>query len=121
MKQEIYDDPFSFDDWDTTQSSRCFVHIANSLAWRAITGQAAPNMPPTAKQYSSAGLPWFDYYDESASALHGSGILNKLKSVLGMGQQKGETPLPENEPCVPGDPVVLKHQRRQDQVREGSF
>src|SRR5215510_11716462 len=28
MKQEIYKDPYDFDDWDTTQSSRCFVHIA---------------------------------------------------------------------------------------------
>src|SRR4051794_11980884 len=31
MKQEIYTDPFGLDDWDQTQRSRCFVHIANSL------------------------------------------------------------------------------------------
>src|SRR5437763_8553386 len=54
MKQEIYDDPFDFDDWDLTRSSRCFVHLTNSLAWRAITGQVPPTIPPTAKQYAQA-------------------------------------------------------------------
>ena len=36
MKQEIFDDPHNFDVWDTRASARCFVHITNSLAWRAI-------------------------------------------------------------------------------------
>ncbi len=120
MKQEIYEDPFDFADWDTAHSSRCFVHIANSLSWRAITGQAPPTIPPTAKQYSQAGLPWFDYYDETARAVEGSGILGKLKSVLGMGKHKGETPLPENEACEPEQVVKLKP-RRKDEVREGTF
>jgi hypothetical protein len=121
MKQEIYNDPFDFDDWDTAQSSRCFVHIANSLAWRAITGQAPPTIPPTAKQYSQAGFPWFDYYDDSAAALQGAGILDKLKSVVAMGKDKGETPLPENESCEPANQVILKPARSKHQVREGSF
>lgn len=60
MRQEIYDDPFDFEDWDTSHSSRCFIHIANSLAWEAITGDKPPTTPPTAKSYSEAGLPWFD-------------------------------------------------------------
>ncbi|MBI3409084.1 MAG: hypothetical protein HY040_12110 [Planctomycetes bacterium] len=121
MKQEIYADPFRFDDWDHLTSSRCFVHIANSLTWRAITGAAPPSMPPTAKQYSQAGLPWFDYYDESAAALPGSGVLSKLKSVFGMGKEKGEEPLPENEPCEPAASVLLKPKKSKHQVREGSF
>ena len=121
MKQEIYDDPFGFDDWDLTQSSRCFVHLANSLAWRAITGEAPPTMPPTAKQYAEVGLPWFDYYDETATAVGGSGLLAKLKSVLGMGKAKGETPLPENESCAPQHTVPLKPKRTGNEVREGTF
>ena len=51
------------------------MHIANSLTWRAITGEAPPTLPPTAKQYTEAGLPWFDWYDDSATALDGSGTL----------------------------------------------
>ena len=98
MRQEIFDDPYDFDVWDLEHPCRCFVHIANSLSWRAITGQAPPTLPPTAKQYTEAGLPWFDWYDESATALEGSGTLADLKSVKQMGQQKGQHPLPENEP-----------------------
>jgi hypothetical protein len=121
MKQEIYNDPFDFNDWDTAHSSRCFVHIANSLAWRAITGQAPPTMPPTAKQYSNAGLPWFDYYDDSASAVEGADILAKLKSVFALGKEKRQTPLPENESCETGSPVVLQPKKSAHQVREGTF
>jgi hypothetical protein len=121
MKQEIYNDPFDLDDWDTAHSSRCFVHIANSLSWRAITGEAPPTVPPTAKQYSKAGLPWFDYYDDRAVALKDAGVLSKLKSVMGIAKQKGEQPLPENEPCEPKAPVVLIPARRKHEVREGTF
>ena len=121
MKQEIYDDPFDFDDWDLAHSSRCFVHLTNSIAWRAITGEAPPTMPPTAKQYSNAGLPWFDYYDERAKAVEGAGVLNKLKSAFGIGKEKGETPLPENESCEPQVTVPLKPKRSPHEVREGTF
>src|SRR5580765_1747087 len=63
MRQEIYEDPFSIHDWDTERSSRCFIHLVNSVTWRAITGEAPPTRPPTAKDYTRAGYPWFDYYD----------------------------------------------------------
>ena len=121
MKQEIYEDPFDLADWDLTQSSRCFVHIANSLAWKLITKQTPPNLPPSAADYTRYGLPWFDYYDESAKALEGAGILDKLKSVLGIGKQKRETPLPENEACESTKVVKIMAKRAGDQVREGTF
>ena len=120
MKQEIYEDPFDVADWDLAHSSRCFVHIANSLAWRLITRQAPPNLPPSAADYTQYGLPWFDYYDDSAKALEGSGILAKLKSVLGLAKEKRQAPLPENESCDPGN-VVKIVKRSGNQVREGSF
>ncbi|MBE0567782.1 MAG: hypothetical protein IH621_17645 [Krumholzibacteria bacterium] len=99
MRQEIYDDPHDFGVWDLAHTYRCFVHIANSLTWRAITGEAPPTLPPTAKQYTEAGLPWFDWYDEKHTAVGGSGVLAGLKSVKQMGEQKGEHPLPENDPA----------------------
>jgi hypothetical protein len=120
MKQEIYEDPFDFADWDLTQSSRCFVHIANSLAWRLITKQTPPNLPPSAADYTRYGLPWFDYYDDSLKAVQGSGVLGKLKSVLGIAKQKRETPLPENEACDPQKVVKIVN-RSGDEVREGTF
>lgn len=118
MKQEIYEDPYRFDEWDLEQSSRCFLHIANSLVWEAITDERPPTTPPTAGQYSRAGLPWFDYYDD-ALALDGSGQLAQLKSVLELGQEKGDVPLPENEP-VDVDRVVRIDGRR-NAVRQGDW
>ena len=119
MKQKIYDDPFDFADWDTA-SSRCFVHIANSRMWRSMTSEAPPTQPPTAADYTAAGLPWFDYYGEG-EAVQGSAILEGLKSVWQMGQKKGESPLPENTPVSGEKVVVLQGQRIGDQVREGRF
>ncbi|MBU2501958.1 hypothetical protein KJ682_11575 [bacterium] len=100
MKQSIHDDPYDFSVWDLRHSSRCFVHITNSVAWRAITGEAPPTLPPTAAQYTAAGLPWFDYYSE-APAVEGSGILDGVKSVAQMDKERaaaqGGGMLPENE------------------------
>jgi hypothetical protein len=120
MKQEIYDDPFNFDDWDQTQGSRCFVHIANSVMWRTFTGEAPPTVPPTAADYTRAGLPWFDYYGEGP-AVEGSPILRGLKSVLQLGQKKGEAPLPENAPVSGEHVVTIRPRRTSAQVREGRF
>ena len=120
MKQEIYDDPFTFDDWDQAQSSRCFIHLANSEMWRSLMGEAPPTTPPTAADYTRAGLPWFDYYGEG-TAVEGSPILRGLKSVLQLGKKKGETPLPENEPVAGERVIPLRGRRTGNQVREGTF
>lgn len=120
MKQQIYEDPYDFTDWDATQSSRCFVHIAHSLAWRAITGQAPPSQPPSAAEYTRFGLPWFDYYNETP-AVKGSEVLAQVKSVHDFAKTKREGPLPENESCEPANVVKLGAKRVGDQVREGSF
>jgi hypothetical protein len=121
MRQEIYDDPYALDDWDLEQRSRCFVHIANSLVWHSITGELPPTTPPTAKKYSEAGLPWFHYYNESATAVPGSSILKKLKSVFTLGKEKGDVPLPENEPVETNVIVKLRSGLKKDEVREGTF
>jgi hypothetical protein len=76
--------------------ARCFVTILNSADWQAVTGEAPPTRPPTSREYSRAGLPWFDYYADRR-ALAGSTTLGRLKSVFTLGRQKGKTPLPENE------------------------
>jgi hypothetical protein len=121
MRQEIYQDRFDLDDWDLTQRSRCFVHIANSLVWRAITGSTPPTPPPTAKEYQRAGLPWFDYYAENLTAVDGATTLEDLQSVAALGAKKGEVPLPENESVEAGPVVKLRAGLKKDQVREGAF
>jgi hypothetical protein len=120
MRQQIYDDPHGLECWDMRQTSRCFIHLANSMLWRQITGESPPTTPPTAKEYTDAGLPWFDYYSDK-KAVEGSKVLSGLKSVANLGNEKGEIPLPENQSVSPDEVVVLRQGLGDHQVREGEF
>lgn len=120
MRQEIYDDPFAFSDWEPN-GSRCFVHLCNSLVWSSVTGKNPPHPAPTAKRYTDAGLPWFDYYDETASVNSGSQKLSQLKSVVELSSQKGDVVLPENESVSPDNLVVYRKGLGRHQIREGAF
>jgi hypothetical protein len=107
MRQEIYHDNFGFDVWDRAHSSRCFVHLCNSLVWQSITGQRPPYPPPTAQAYSDAGLPWFDFYRDDVGVLGGSKSLAGLKSVSQMSASKGDQALRENNaPKLSSDQVI---------------
>ncbi len=117
MRQHIYSDPHKLSDWNRRRYSRCYVHIVNSLVWHHITGELPPYPPPTAKEYTAAGLPWFDYYDE-LEAIKGAQKLAKLKSVAKMGKKKGDVPLPENEPVSPDFIVKLRRRLGGRRVRE---
>ena len=97
MRQEIYEDPYGLDVWDQRRSSRCFVSIANSAQWMGVTGESPPTVPPSAKEYTEAGLPWFEWYGGDAKSLAGAGKLASLSSVAAKGKAKEENPLPENE------------------------
>lgn len=88
MRQEIYEDKYKPKVYDRNERSRCFVHITNSLVWKAVTGANPPSRPPSASQYTQHGLPWFDYYDENLDALDGSAILKKLKSYMSLKHRK---------------------------------
>ncbi|HVG43769.1 MAG TPA: hypothetical protein VM890_03535, partial [Longimicrobium sp.] len=114
MKQEIYTDDRAMEDWDLRASGRCFVHIANSLVWRSITGTEPPTTPPTSEEYTRAGLPWFDYYAEGRKAVEGSGILAGIKSVFSFGKEKGDVPLPENTSVEVGHVVGLREKPSPD-------
>ena len=121
MKQEIFDDPHAFDVWDLRSSSRCFVHIANSLAWRAVTGEDPPTTPLTSREYDDAGMPWFEYYGGDREALGGAEKLAGLKTVKGIGEEKGEHPLPENETVDDPFVISLSGEGGDLRVREGEF
>ena len=117
MRQEIYTDTFKLEDWDTAHACRCFVHIANSLAWKRLTGLVAPPTPITAKAYSQHGLPWFDYYASDQIALPGSATLAGLQSVGALSMAKGN-PLADNEPIVPPQVITLSKHTAPRFVRE---
>ena len=120
MKQKIYEDPYDLSDWDTANTSRCFVHIANSMVWRQITGVNPPTVPPTAKEYTAAGLPWFDWYDDKAKALDGTSALAKLKGIAEKSAAKKDRPLPENESVDVRNIKRLRAGLKPGQVREYS-
>ena len=117
MRQEIYEDEYGIDAWDQDNGFRCFVHLANSAQYLAITGHQPPHTPPTAKDYTSAGLPWFDYYSDS-KALTGSDTLGKLTSVAAKVIEKGKGLLPNNEPV---HPKTVKMISKGNVVRDGEF
>ncbi|MCO8123522.1 hypothetical protein NHH03_17375 [Stieleria sp. TO1_6] len=121
MRQEIFDDPFELDDWNLDAGGRCFVHLCNSMVWQSITGTVPPHPAPTAKSYTAAGLPWFDYYDDSGTAVEGTSVLGNLKSITQMSSEKGDVALPENETVTPGNLVVYRKGLKQGQVRESVF
>ena len=120
MRQEIFDDPKNFEDWDTRHASRCFVHIANSMVWRDMTGANPPTVSPTAAEYNKAGLPWFEYYSDG-EAVPGSEDLKKLKSVAQLAVEKNDVSLPENASVKPQNVVTLRKGLERNQVREGQF
>ena len=117
MRQEIYKDHYGFDAWDRSVWSRCFVHILNSVQFFQVSGAAPPAKPPTAWEYTSAGLPWFDYYDGDRTALDGAEKLAGLDSVAAKRLKKGEEFLADNDAVHP-EVVVKEHGPR---VREGEF
>lgn len=105
MKQHIYKDPHGIEAWDHAVSSRCFVTLVDAVQWVEITGEKPAAKPPTAEDYSAAGLPWFDYYAADLEALGGAQALTLVKSVAEMAAEKGEQPLGPDGKVNPG-PVI---------------
>ncbi|MYC23945.1 MAG: hypothetical protein F4X62_20970 [Caldilineaceae bacterium SB0662_bin_25] len=117
MRQEIYEDDYGLEAWETSVRSRCYVHIVNSVQFFRVTGAHPPSMPPTAQEYTKAGLPWFEYYGGDLKALEGAEKLAGLDSVAVKKLKKGEGVLADNEAVVPK--VVKKLGK--GKVREGEF
>ena len=117
MRQEIYEDPYSFEVWDVSTSSRCFVHLLNSLQFFSVTGAEPPNMPPTAEEYTNAGLPWFEYYAGDREALRGAKQLADLDSITVARKRKGKDVLAGNRSVLPKLVEKIGNAR----VREGGY
>lgn len=119
MRQDIYDDPYGIDAWDTSAMSRCFLHIVNSRSFQRITGHRPPTRPIPADQYQSNGVPWFDYYDNEQRALKGSKVLAQLDSVVAKKIKDGRR---VKEPLIDvKQKDVVKLGKSRSQVRDGRF
>ncbi len=114
IRQEIERARERRSNWELSARARCFVHLANSEVWRGITGEAPPTVPPSAADYTRAGLPWFDWYAEQPMADPPSrpSVLRRVRSVCQLSRAKGETVLPENESFPPPRPVRLRRPNR---------
>jgi len=119
MRQEIYEDEYGFDSWEQSASSRCFVHILNSKQWNAVTGNEPLTMPPSAQEYTAAGLPWFEYYGESQQAITGSQKLAELDSVAAKTLKSGQGVMPGNEQVAPTN--VHKLGAKESEVIDGEW
>ncbi|MGR4878576.1 hypothetical protein ACIPUC_03945 [Streptomyces sp. LARHCF249] len=95
MRQEVYRDDRPLSAWAGEPAARVFVHLVTPPAWRRITGEDAPPSPVDRAAYTQAGLPWFDYYDESGADLAPTAPLAGVKPV---GEWLGDDHAPWAEP-----------------------
>ena len=119
MEQDIYEDEHGLEAWDTSTRSRCFVHLLNSLQYLHVTGTGPPTRPPSAHEYTEAGLPWFEYYAADRKALAGADKLLGLDSVAAKKVKLGKGVLEGNEPVSPTNVKMVS--AGGTTVREGDF
>ena len=84
-----------------------------------MTGFAPPYEPPTATDYTEAGLPWFEYFDADLDALDGASRLARLDSLGARRVKEGKTPLDDGELVQP-KPAQVKRLGKSHVVRDGS-
>lgn len=96
MRQSIYPDTFAIDDWDVQNTERLFITIINSQDWQRLTGGPVPTRPQTAKEYTKANLPWFDYYGDDQRAVKGTKYLKNIRSVAALFKKKTGKHLPNS-------------------------
>ena len=123
MMQDIYEDTFDIADWDIASADRVFVTLVHAKDWKAITRESPPNEPPTARDYSEAGLPWFEYYGKDQKALPGSATLAGVKSVAKMFKKITGATMPGTADIKTGTPMAIGPGAREarDVRSEGSW
>ncbi|MEU7729334.1 hypothetical protein AB0B78_29485 [Streptomyces sp. NPDC040724] len=118
MNQEVYRDERPLSDWAGEPAGRVFVHLVPPPAWRRITGEDAPPSPVDRAAYTRAGLPWFDYYDESAADLAPSDALSGVRPV---GEWLGADHTPWEEPSAGQVEPLGKAPRPGKPVQDGDW
>ena len=107
MRQEIYSDKYNLEDWDFSAAERVFVTLVHAKDWLGITGEAALDMPPSASEYTKAGLPWFEYYGKDQTALPGGEKLANIKSVSSIFKKMTGANLPDSGDIAIGKQIAV--------------
>ena len=107
MKQDIYEDPWHANDWDSSGALSRRVHICNAVQWCEFTGKLPPHEPFTTEEYTCWGLPWFDFYRSDLDAIDATGKLTGLRSVQDLAKDAGDVSVPEDKSSVPAQVIPL--------------
>ena len=107
MRQVIYPDSYKLEDWDFEAADRVFVTLVHAKDWMNITGGSIPNQPPTAEQYTKAGLPWYEHYGADQAALPGSAALAGVASVGTMFKGTTGVALPHSQDIDVKNPIAV--------------
>lgn len=91
IEQQIFDDPHGWETWNQAGAARVFVHLVDSMSYRAITGQEPPPTPIDRHTYAAHGVPWFAYYDEAAESVGPARPLAKVHGVAAIDAEHGFT------------------------------
>lgn len=106
VEQKVRKHTWRLVDYATHHTSRCFVHLADARAWKAITGEEPPPEPTPVEAYTEAGLPWYAHNGSPHDAVEGSKALARLKTVKEVAEAKGD-PLPGNSRVSPARVTTL--------------
>jgi hypothetical protein len=80
IDQKVLVDPHGIDTWDADAFGTLVVHVLNSEQHAAVTGEAPPTSPVSARTYAEQGFPWFRLYEEHGD-LPPADVLSRLASL----------------------------------------
>lgn len=99
IKQQILEDEYGADSWDSKAYRDIVIHIVNSAVFEEITGGPPPETPITMAQYQRYNIPWYSNYDEKAATVGAIGILRRILSVGQIDKQRGRNVEVDTEPA----------------------
>lgn len=88
IAQRIHPDPYGIDIWDQKNHASLTIYLVEAGQYREWTGLEPPFRPPTAADYTAAGLPWFERLDEAFGDL-ASPPRGQLRSVAELDRERG--------------------------------
>jgi hypothetical protein len=98
--QDIYVDEHP-ETWNWSAASFFNIQILNSVAWKAVTGQKVPGVPPTFKDYQNARIPFYHLVDNQGG-ISSTGPVN----VRSVSEIDREITVGPQENLSGGSPVI---------------
>lgn len=89
IHQQIYPDLYGVSTWDSDCRKVITIRLVNSAVYKIITGFDPPPSPVTIESYQNAGFPWYSYFNEDLTSVHGSKVLGKVQSIGQIDRRRG--------------------------------